>query len=68
MALATITAKKVNKNWTAFPDIKQSLGQTCHISQPRFCKAQTSGKMFAVSDHEPKLFFKSLGIRGNQNA
>ena len=58
MALATITAKKINKNWTSFPDIKRSLGQTCHISQPRFCRAQTLGEMFAVTDHEPKLFSK----------
>ena len=63
MALATITARKINKNWALFPEIKPSLGQTCHISQPRFCKAQRLGEMFAVADHDPKLFSK-LGNSG----
>lgn len=56
MALATITAKKIIKNWNSFADAKKSLGSTCHISQPRFCKAETIGEMFAVIDHDTKLF------------
>ena len=59
MALATITAKKISKNWNSFPELNPSLGRTCHISQPRFCKAQTLGEMFAVADHEPKSFSKA---------
>lgn len=58
MALATITAKKISKNWTSFPDLKRSLGNTCDISQPRFCKAETIGEMFAITDHNTKLFSK----------
>ncbi len=58
MALATITATKIGKNWGMFPEIKDSLGRTCQLSQPRFCKAQTLGEMFAITDHDPKLFSK----------
>lgn len=56
MALATITARKIIKNWNSFTDVKKSLGSACHISQPRFCKAETIGEMFAVVDHNTKLF------------
>jgi choline dehydrogenase-like flavoprotein len=58
MALATITAKKITNNWTSFPDLKYSLGTTCDISQPRFCKTETLGEMFAVNNHNPQLFSK----------
>jgi len=58
MALATLTARKISKNWTSFPDLKPSLGNTCDVSQPRFCKAETLGEMFAVTDHNAKLLSK----------
>ena len=42
MALATITANKIIRNWPLYPlDIKTSLGNTCDISQPRFCKIRS---------------------------
>jgi choline dehydrogenase-like flavoprotein len=58
MALATITARKINKNWSSFPDLAPSLGNNCNVSQPRFCKAETLGEMFAVTDHNTKLLSK----------
>ncbi|MCS4538953.1 MAG: GMC family oxidoreductase [Thaumarchaeota archaeon] len=58
MALATITANRMVKNWNSFPKVKESLGSTCHISQPRFCNAETIGEIFAVMDHDAKLFPK----------
>ena len=58
MALATITVKKMIKNWSSFPEITHSLGNTCNISQPRFCKANSIGDMFAVNDHNTNLFPK----------
>ena len=58
MALATITAKKISKNWSSFPDLEHSIGNTCNISQPMFCKAETLGEMFAIANHNTKLFPK----------
>lgn len=58
MALATITAKKICKNWNSFPAYSHTLGKTCDISQPRFCKAESIGEMFAVTNHDLKLFSK----------
>jgi choline dehydrogenase-like flavoprotein len=58
MALATITAKKISKNWDSFPEPVLSLGNTCNITQPRFCKAESISEMFAVTDHDSKLFPK----------
>jgi choline dehydrogenase-like flavoprotein len=58
MALATITANKIIKNWNSFPDFTKSQGNTCDISQPRFCSAQTIGEMYTVIDHDSKLFPK----------
>jgi len=58
MALATITANKIIKNWASFPSAKESLGNTCNITQPRFCKEETIGEMFAVTEHNSNLFAK----------
>ncbi len=58
MALATITANKISKSWGSLPAAQTSLGNTCHVSQPRFCRAETLGEMFAVLDHDANLFPK----------
>ncbi len=59
MALATITADKIIKNWSNYPsNISTSIGQTCSILQPRFCKSETLGDMFLVTDHNINLFSK----------
>ena len=58
MALATITANKIIKKWKIFPPLQESLGNTCNISQPRFCKTETIGEMFSVLEHNSKLFSK----------
>ncbi|MGI0012580.1 MAG: GMC family oxidoreductase N-terminal domain-containing protein [Nitrososphaera sp.] len=55
MALAALTADKIVKNWQEIQN-SSSLGSTCSISQPRFCKAETIGEMFAVTDHRADLF------------
>ncbi len=59
MALATITAKKIINDWNKISrqtiDIGM-LGKTCDISQPRFCKSETLGEMFAVVDHNIPFF------------
>ncbi|MBI3639348.1 MAG: GMC family oxidoreductase [Thaumarchaeota archaeon] len=56
MALATITANKIINKWKSFPEITKSLGNTCDILQPRFCKTETLGEMFSVVDHRTDLF------------
>jgi choline dehydrogenase-like flavoprotein len=59
MALATITANKIIKNWTIYPLNKLStLGNTCNISQPRFCRSETIGDMFVIANHNTHLFSK----------
>ncbi len=58
MALATITANKIIRNWKSFPETTLSLGKTCNLSQPRFCKANSIGEMFAVTNHNTNLFSK----------
>jgi choline dehydrogenase-like flavoprotein len=64
MALATITAKKIIKNWKDYPtETRPNLGKTCGISQPRFCKSESIGEMFAIADHNHSLFSKL----GNSN-
>jgi len=57
MALATITADKIAKNWNFSPAVN-SVGSTCDISQPRFCGAERIGEMFAITDHRKDLFPK----------
>jgi choline dehydrogenase-like flavoprotein len=54
MALATITANKIIKNWKA-QDISKSLGNICHITQPRYCKTEQISEQFAVVDHKENL-------------
>lgn len=66
MALATITANKIIKNWKSFPIVKESLGKTCDKTQPRFCKTQTIGEMFAVIDHNTSLFSKLGNSEGDK--
>jgi hypothetical protein len=57
MALATITADKMIKNWSSYPsEISASIGKTCNILQPRFCKSESLGDMFVVTDHKTDLF------------
>jgi len=59
MALATITAKKIIKNWNNYPaETRSNLGKTCGMSQPRFCKSEPIGEMFAIADHKTNLFSK----------
>lgn len=57
MALATITANKIISNWK-FNDAKENLGNICHLSQPRFCRAEQLSDQFAVVEHDEKLFTK----------
>jgi choline dehydrogenase-like flavoprotein len=58
MALATITADKIIKNWSSYPSEipSPSIGKTCNILQPRFCKSESLGDMFVVTDHKTNLF------------
>jgi choline dehydrogenase-like flavoprotein len=58
MALATIIANNIIKKWKLFSPVKASLGNTCDKTQPRFCKTETIGEMFSVTDHDSKLFEK----------
>ena len=60
MALATITADKILKNWSSYPSeiSSTSIGNTCNITQPRFCKSETIGDMFVVTNHNTNLFSK----------
>jgi hypothetical protein len=55
MALATITANKIIKNWKQPQDISKSLGNICHITQPRYCKTEQISEQFAVVDHKENL-------------
>jgi hypothetical protein len=57
MALATITADKIVKNWHDAP-VANSLGNTCGLSQPRFCRTDALSDMFAVGEHDSTLFAK----------
>jgi hypothetical protein len=55
MALATMTANKMINNWQQLP-LAASAGNTCALSQPRFCRTDMLADMFAVADHNPALF------------
>lgn len=55
MALATITANKIIKNWHDAA-VASSLGSTCDLSQPRFCRTDSLSDMFAVTEHDSALF------------
>jgi hypothetical protein len=54
MALATITADKIIKNWRD-RDISPSLGKICHVTQPRYCKTEQLSEQFSVIDHKENL-------------
>jgi choline dehydrogenase-like flavoprotein len=60
MALATITADKIIKNWSNYPsEIPTfSIGKTCNILQPRFCKSESIGNMFVITSHSTDSFSK----------
>ncbi|MCI0558132.1 MAG: GMC family oxidoreductase [Nitrososphaera sp.] len=55
MALATMTADKIAKNWKD-KQVSDSLASACDITQPRFCSAERLGEMFAITDHRTDLF------------
>lgn len=55
MALATITANKIIKNWHD-ARVAISLGSTCAMTQPRFCRTDALSDMFAVTEHDSALF------------
>src|SRR6187431_6439 len=55
MALATITADKIIKNWKD-RNIELIYGNTCNATQPRYCKTQQISEHFAVVEHKDKLF------------
>jgi choline dehydrogenase-like flavoprotein len=58
MALATITANKIIKNWKPqeiSTTATTSLGNICHITQPRHCKTEQISEQFAVVDHNENL-------------
>lgn len=63
MALATITADRINKKWKTFGPVKKSIGRTCDISQPRHCMSQTIGERFVVTDHKKELFAKLVNSK-----
>lgn len=59
MALATITANKIIKNWNHHEisiTTATSLGNVCYITQPRHCKTEQISDQFAVVDHNENLF------------
>ena len=57
MALATITANKIISNWKN-TSIQENLGNICHLTQPRYCKAEQLSEQFAVVKHNENLFTK----------
>ena len=52
MALATITADRINRKWSEFASIglKDSLGETCSIKQPMFCSVKSLDGMYEIQD------------------
>ena len=57
MALATIISKKIINNWNHHTTM-QSFGNTCDLSQPRFCNAEAIGDYFVAVSHKSELFSK----------
>ena len=55
MALATITANKIIKNWKDNNNFSKDLGNICHITQPRYCKTEQLSDQFSVVDHNENL-------------
>jgi hypothetical protein len=55
MALAALTADKIIKKWK-YRTIESDYGNTCHLTQPRYCKAEQISAQFSVKEHNEKLF------------
>jgi len=55
MALAALTADKIIKNWKE-RGIQENYGNTCHITQPRYCKTEQISEKFEVLEHQVNLF------------
>ena len=55
MALASLTADKIIKKWKDIT-IQENYGNTCHLTQPRYCKTEQISEKFAVVDHRESLF------------
>ncbi|MGE5684785.1 MAG: GMC family oxidoreductase, partial [Nitrososphaerota archaeon] len=55
MALAALTADKIIKNWKDI-QVKENYGNTCHLTQPRYCKTEQISEKFAVVQHNEGLF------------
>jgi hypothetical protein len=55
MALAAITADKIIKNWKD-RNIEMIYGNTCNLTQPRYCKTEQISEHFAVVGHNGKVF------------
>ena len=47
MALATITANKIIKKWKDI-NVQENYGNTCQLTQPRYCKTEQISEKFAV--------------------
>ncbi|HEY9492782.1 MAG TPA: GMC family oxidoreductase, partial [Nitrososphaeraceae archaeon] len=55
MALATITADKIIKKWKDI-EVQENYGNTCQLTQPRYCKTEQISEKFAVVQHRESLF------------
>ena len=55
MALATITADKIIKKWKDI-EVQENYGNTCQLTQPRYCKTEQISENFAVVQHRESLF------------
>jgi len=68
MTLATMTADKINKDWSsrfANIDWAKSLGETCSTAQPMYCSAERLDVMFNRSKNE--LSIETLVNSEDQN-
>ncbi|MGH9973034.1 MAG: GMC family oxidoreductase N-terminal domain-containing protein [Nitrososphaeraceae archaeon] len=55
MSLAALTADKIIKNWKDIK-VQENYGNTCHLTQPRYCKTEQISEKFAVVQHKESLF------------
>jgi len=55
MALAALTADKIIKNWKDIK-VQENYGNTCDLTQPRYCKTEQISEKFAVVQHKESLF------------
>src|SRR6187431_2332860 len=55
MALATITVDKIIKKWKDI-NVQENYGNTCQLTQPRYCKTEQISEKFAVVQHRESLF------------